>query len=57
MQCDVRQSDAYKNQMDRLTRSVGQQKPNQFWLFRVDDPLESLNNIFKAHWKPYEPIM
>jgi hypothetical protein len=39
VQCDVRQSDAYKNQTDGLAKLAGQQKSDQFWLFRVNDPL------------------
>jgi hypothetical protein len=39
VQCDVRQSDAYKNQTDGLAKSVGQQKSDRFGLFHVNDPL------------------
>jgi len=39
VQCDVCQSDAYKNQMDSLAKLVGQQKLDRLWLFHVNDPL------------------
>jgi hypothetical protein len=39
VQCDVCWSDAYKNQTDSLAKSVGQQKLDRFWLFRVNNPL------------------
>ncbi len=39
VQCDVCQSDAYKNWTDGLAKSIRQQKSDWFWLFRVNDPL------------------
>ncbi len=44
VQCDVCQSEAYKNWTDGLAKSVRQQKSDQFWLFHVNDPLL---------WSPY----
>ncbi len=38
VQCDICRLDAYKNWMDDLAKLVGQQKLDQFWLFRVNDP-------------------
>jgi hypothetical protein len=42
VQCDVRLSDAYKNQTDCLAKLVGQQKLGRFWLFCVNYPLTIL---------------
>ncbi len=39
VQCDVRQSDAYKNLTDSLAKLVRLQKSDWFWLFHVNDPL------------------
>ncbi len=39
MQCDVSLSDAYKNWMNSLAKLAGQQKSDQFWVFRVNNPL------------------
>ncbi len=38
VQCDVCQSDAYKNWTDGLAKSVSQQKSDRFGLFHVNDP-------------------
>jgi hypothetical protein len=40
VQCDVCQSDAYKNQTDGLAKLVEQKKSDQFWLFRVNEALQ-----------------
>ncbi len=45
VQCDVRQSDAYKNWTDGLAKSVGQQKSDRFWLFDVNDPLLGFTQV------------
>jgi hypothetical protein len=51
VQCDVRQSDAYKNRMDGLAKLVRQQKLDCFWLFCVNDPLNwSLKNNNLVLW-------
>jgi hypothetical protein len=38
VQCDVHRLDAYKNKTYGLVKLVGQQKSDQFWIFRVNDP-------------------
>jgi hypothetical protein len=45
VQCDFCQSDAYKNWTDSVAKLVGQPKSDQFWLFRVNEPLIHLKNV------------
>jgi len=44
VQCDVRRSDAHKNRMESLAKSVRQQKLDWFWLFPVNDPLWNIKS-------------